>query len=92
MKIIRDKAICMLFYVECTKLNIANCKKRVEELKGLEICLNVDPKQPALVLPFRILGNPVTHIKYLETYKDAKRKPKEQTFYVSNLFYIFMYI
>lgn len=62
------------------------------ELKELDICFNVDPKQPALVLPFRILGNPVIHMKLLETYKDTERKPKEQALYVSNLFYISMNI
>jgi hypothetical protein len=64
----------------------------MEELKEFEICYDINPKQPTLVLPFRILGNPVTHMKYLETYKDAERKPKEQAFYVSNLFYISMNI
>jgi hypothetical protein len=61
MKIIRDKVICMLFYIECTKENIAKCKKGMEELKEFEICYDINPKQPVLMTLRRIYEYPHTY-------------------------------
>jgi hypothetical protein len=49
MELSRDLAICMFFYVEYTKDIIKECKEPMKVLENVEICYNIDPKQPILV-------------------------------------------
>jgi hypothetical protein len=62
----RDQALCMLFYVEFTEENLTKYKKKLEDFGEIEICYNVDPKQPILVSKARILGDPFTYRKYIK--------------------------
>lgn len=57
----------MFFYVDYTDENVANYRKKIEEFEDVDICYNVDERQPVLVSKQRIRGDPITYRKYLES-------------------------
>ncbi|KAI9257697.1 hypothetical protein BY458DRAFT_518658 [Sporodiniella umbellata] len=58
MQISRNRAICMLFYVEFTKENLEKYKRKIESFGNIEICYNVKPNEPVLVPTKRIRESP----------------------------------
>lgn len=67
MNVTKNQAICMFFYVDYTDENVTNYKKKIDEFEDVEICYNVDERQPILVSKQRIRGDPITYRKYLES-------------------------
>lgn len=64
MRIARNLAICMFFYVEYTEENVAKYTRRLEEFGDVDICYNIEPTQPVLVPKQRILNNPEAYHLY----------------------------
>jgi hypothetical protein len=64
MEISKDQAMCMFFYVEYTEENVIKYKKVLEDFGDVEICYNVDPKQPVLVNVRRIHERPLLYRLY----------------------------
>lgn len=62
--ITREQALCMLFYVDFTENNVKKYSQMLENSGNLEICYNVDPRQPILVSSARIREDPLTYRKY----------------------------
>lgn len=67
MEILRDRIICMFFYVEYTEENVKKYRKRIEDFGNVEICYNIKPTQPILVSLIRIYENPQFFHLYLSS-------------------------
>lgn len=53
-------------------------KKVIEDPEEVEICYNVDDKQPVLVSKKRIRGDPMTYRKYLECIDSSLEQSKSE--------------
>lgn len=63
MEISKDLAICMFFYVDYNEENVKKYEKVIKSLGDVEICYNIDPKQPVIVTLSRIHESP--HLYHL---------------------------
>jgi hypothetical protein len=66
MKISRNQAICMLFYVDYTEENLEKCKRKMKNLGNVEVCYNIKPTEPVLVSIERIREMPQSYHLYSE--------------------------
>lgn len=74
----------MFFYEEHTEDNIKKCKDRLDQWGDVEICYNMHPTQPIVVLKQTILGNPFAFKRYAETQQEEEPK-KRKIFELSTL-------
>lgn len=58
MEISKDLTICMFFYVDYNEENAKKYEKLINSFGDVEICYNIDPKQPVLVTLSRIHKSP----------------------------------
>lgn len=63
MEISKSLAICMFFYVDYNEENVKKYEKVINNLGDVEICYNIDPKQPVIVTLSRIHESP--HLYHL---------------------------
>lgn len=71
MHITKDQAICMFYYAEYTPENVTKYRHLLES-QNYEICFNTNECEPILVMKKRMLGNPVTYLKYLDVVKEKE--------------------
>ncbi|KAI7900346.1 uncharacterized protein BX663DRAFT_439736 [Cokeromyces recurvatus] len=62
----------MFFFVKYTKENVEKYRKRIKDFDGIEICYNLKPTQPILVLIIRIYENPQSYHLYLSNTSNLK--------------------
>lgn len=48
MKVTRDQAACMFYYLPYNEENVAISKKRLEAQEGLDLCYNTSELEPIL--------------------------------------------
>ncbi|KAI8993319.1 hypothetical protein BDB01DRAFT_775896 [Pilobolus umbonatus] len=75
MKISRNLAICMFFYVDYTEENVKKYNNRLEDFGNVEICYNIEPNQPILVSMERIRNDPESY----HLYSDNTSVDEEET-------------
>ncbi|ORE19607.1 hypothetical protein BCV71DRAFT_177318 [Rhizopus microsporus] len=64
MEISRKLAICVFYYVEYTDENVEKYMEEMKKLGDVEICYNIDPKQPVIVTKERICKLPNSYHLY----------------------------
>ncbi|PHZ09027.1 uncharacterized protein RHIMIDRAFT_263765 [Rhizopus microsporus ATCC 52813] len=67
MEISWKLAICMYYYAEYTEENVKKYTEEIKRLGDVEICYNIDPKQPIIVTKERIRKMPNSYQLYPAT-------------------------
>lgn len=57
----------MFFYVDYNEENVKKYEEKIKKIGDVEICYNIDPKQPVIVTLSRIHGSPQLYRLYPAT-------------------------